>query len=280
LLGNVTRAACGAAGSGAPAGCGLADFDFAIDNIFFHSNVGPFISRELIKQLVTSNPSPAYISRVAAVFGNDGTGRRGNLAAVVKAILMDAEARGNAPADPSYGHLKEPVLFALNLLRAFPARSFDGLAGSDGYINPQTNNMGQDLWRPPTVFSYFPADFEVPGLPGVVGPEFGILSATTALRRANFVNTMVFTGIARSTGTNTNAPNGTSLNLDTLYPLAADANQLVDEVNLRLLGGNVSASMRTRMITAVGAVPVLSSKLRIQQAIYLAATSSQFQVQR
>ncbi len=280
LLGNVTRTGCGSAGSGAPAGCGLADLEYAIDNIFGHSNVGPFISRELVKQLVTSNPSPAYISRVAAVFGNDGTGRRGNLAAVVKAILMDAEARGNAPADPNYGHLKEPVLLALNVLRAFGARSFDGLALSDGYINPQTSNMGQDLWRPPTVFSYFPADFEVPGLPGVVGPEFGILSATTALRRANFVNTMVFTGITRSTGTNTNAPTGTSLNIDTLYPLAADADRLVDEVNLRLLGGSASPSMRTSMIAAVNAVPVLSSKLRIQQAIYLAATSSQFQVQR
>jgi hypothetical protein len=140
--------------------------------------------------------------------------------------------------------------------------------------------MGQDLWRPPTVFSYFPADFEVPALPGVMGPEFGILSATTALRRANFVNTMVFTGIPRTTGTNTNAPSGTSLTFDSLFPLAWDAARLVDEVNMRLLGGTASASMRTSMITAVTAVPANNPKLRIQQAVYLAATSSQFQVQR
>jgi uncharacterized protein (DUF1800 family) len=280
LLGNVTRTACGSPNAGAPAGCGLADFDFAIDNIFFHSNVGPFISRQLIQQLVTSNPTPAYVGRVAAVFNNDGTGRRGNLGATVKAILMDSEARGGAPIDPQYGHLKEPVLMALNLLRAFDARSADGLSSSDGYINPQTLNMGQDLWKPPTVFSYFPADFEVPGQPGVAGPEFGILSATTALRRANFVNTMVFTGIARTTGTNTNAPLGTSLDFAPLYLLASNPAGLVDEVNMRLLGGNVSASMRTSMITAVSAVPPPSPLLRIQQAIYLAATSSQFQVQR
>jgi uncharacterized protein (DUF1800 family) len=257
------------------------DLDFALDSIFFHPNVGPFIAKQLIQQLVTSNPTPGYVGRVALVFGDDGTGRRGNLAATIKAILMDAEARGNLPADPEYGHLKEPVLLVTNLLRAFDARSADGLNHSDGYLNPQIQSMGQDLWKPPTVFSYFPADFQVPGSPGVAGPEFGILSATTALRRANFVNTMVFTGIRVTTGTNTDAPYGTSLSIDSLYPLAWDATRLVDEVNLRLLGGGgASASMRTSMITAVSAVSALNPTLRIQQAIYLAATSSQFQVQR
>jgi uncharacterized protein (DUF1800 family) len=276
LLGNVTRGGCGSSVTG----CGVADLDYAIDNIFFHSNVGPFICKQLIQQLVTSNPTPGYVSRVAAVFDNNGSGTRGSMAAVVKAILMDSEARGSGPADPNYGHLKEPVLMATHLLRAFGARSFDGLASSDGYINPQTLNMGQDLWKPPTVFSYFPADFEVPGVAGVAGPEFGILSATTSLRRVNFVNTMVFTGIPKTTGTNTNAPAGTSLNIDALYFLASDATRLVDEVNMRLFGGGVSAAMRTNMITAVNAVSAQNSKLRIQQAIYLAATSSQFQVQR
>ena len=278
LLGNVTLAGCGT--NPVPAGCAQADLDAAIANIFGHPNVGPFISKQLIQQLVTSNPSPGYVSNVATVFNNDGTGIRGNLAAVVKAILLDPEARGAAPLDAAYGHLKEPVLMATQLLRAFDARSASGLALSDGYINPQTQNMGQDLWHPPTVFSYFPADFEVPGVPGVAGPEFGILNATTALRRANFVNTMVFNGIPVSTGTNTNTPAGTSLNIDPLYGLAFDPASLVDEVNMRLLGGSASASMRTSMITAVSTVPATNPKLRIQQAIYLAATSSQFQVER
>jgi uncharacterized protein (DUF1800 family) len=284
LLANVTRTACGSPtpsnpNPSSPSGCGVADLDFAIDNIFFHSNVGPFVVRQLIQQLVTSNPTPAYVGRVAAVFDNDGTGRRGNLAAVVKALLLDPEARGSSPSDPNYGHLKEPVLLVLNVLRAFDARSIDGLNRSDGYLSPQTLAMDQDLWRPPTVFSYFPADFEVPGVPGVAGPEFGILSASTALRRANFVNTIVFTGITRTTS-NTNAPDGTSLNFDPLYGLASDPARLVDEVNMRLMGGNVSASMRSSMLQAVSAVTPLNARLRIQQAIYLAATSSQFQVQR
>jgi uncharacterized protein (DUF1800 family) len=270
LLGNVTRTGGFTAAQ---------DLDFALDNVFFHANVGPFISRQLIQQLVTSNPTAAYVARAGAVFDNDGTGTRGNLAAVVKAILLDAEARGEAPADPDYGHLKEPVLFALNVLRAFDARSADALGQSDGYINPQTLAMGQDLWRPPSVFSYFPADFEVPGEPGVAGPEFGILSATTALRRANFVNTVVFSGIPRSQS-NTSAPSGTSLNIDALYGVAWDPASLVDEVCLRLFGGQAVAAMRSSIIGAVAAVPSTNPKLRIQQAIYLAASSSQFQVQR
>jgi hypothetical protein len=172
------------------------------------------------------------------------------------------------------------VLFTLNLLRAFDAKSFDGTTNSDGYLNPQTQNMGQDLFRPPTVFSYFPADYEVPGHVGLGGPEFGILSATTALRRANFVNTMVFTGITVSTGTNPNTPLGTSLNFGPFYSLAGDPAALVDQVNMLLLHGAETPQLRSSMITAVGAVPMTSTKLRIQQAIYLAATSSQYQVQR
>jgi len=261
-------------------GTTVVDLDAALNNIFAHPNVGPFIGKQLIQQLVTSNPSPAYVARITSVFNNDGTGRRGNLGAVVKAILLDTEARGGDPVDLDSGHLKEPVLYVLNILRAFEARSFDGATTSDSYLNPQIQNMGQDLFRPPTVFSYFPADFEVPGHIGLAGPEFGLLSATTALRRANFVNTIVFNGIQPNTGANPNAPLGTSLTLAPLYPLAGDPARLVDEVCMRLLHGSASSQMRTSMITAVNAVPVSNPRLRVQQAIYLAATSSQFQVQR
>jgi uncharacterized protein (DUF1800 family) len=261
-------------------GTTLNDFEVAHNVIFDHPNVGPFIGKQLIQQLVTSNPTPAYVTRVTNVFNNDGTGRRGNLAAVVKAILIDPEARGNLPTDPDYGHLKEPILFMLNILRAFDARSFNGATTSDGYLNPQVQNMGQDLFRPPTVFSYFPFDYEVPGHIGLAGPEFGILSATTALRRANFVNTIVFNGIQPNTGANPNAPVGTSLTLLNLYTLAGDPPRLVDEVNMRLLNGAATTQIRTSMITAVAAVPMTNPRLRVQQAIYLAATSHQFQVQR
>ncbi|HYN40845.1 MAG TPA: DUF1800 family protein, partial [Thermoanaerobaculia bacterium] len=105
---------------------GAVDLDQALDNVFFHPSVGPFVSRQLIQHLVTSNPSPTYVARVARVFADDGRGVRGKLAAVVKAILLDPEARGPVKSDPAYGRLREPVLFVTNLCRALGATS-DGV---------------------------------------------------------------------------------------------------------------------------------------------------------
>jgi uncharacterized protein (DUF1800 family) len=268
------------------------ELDAAITNIFNHANVGPFVSKHLIKNLVTSNPTPAYVARVASVFNNDGTGTRGNLRAVVEAILMDPEARddGLALSSPNYGHLKEPVLYITNLLRPFDPRSVNGATTSDGYLNPNSVNLDQDVLRPPTVFSYYPADFEAPGAPGVLGPEFGIFSAATALRRANFVNTMLGNmttvnpppGGGRITvvGVSTNSPDGTAIDLSSLVPLAASPTALVDNLNQLLHFGAMSAPMHSSIVNAVTAIPAANSLLRVRQAIYLIATSSQYQVQR
>ena len=260
-----------------PAGqTGSQDMSQALDNIFNHPNVGPFLSKQLIRQLVTSNPTPAYVQRVATIFNNNGAGVRGDLKAVVKAILLDPEARGTVKNDPNYGRLREPVQFVCNLLRAFDARSADRLADSDGYLNPQTSNMEQDILRPSTVFSYFPSDFEVPGASGIAGPEFGILSTSSSLRRANFVNTIVFSTI----GTSTNAPNGTSIGLAGLQALAANPPALVDELNRLLLHNTMSSEMRASILTAVNAVSSSNTLKRARTALYLVATSSQYQVQR
>ena len=180
------------------------DLNDAIDNIFNHPNVGPFISRQLIQHLVTSNPSPPYVARVTAVF-NGSRGARGDLFAVVRAILLDEEARGDLKSDPNYGRLRHPAQFILNVLRAFGVTSADKTTFSDGYLNPQSVLMGMDVFRPPSVFSYFSPATVVAGTPGVRGPEFGLFSTSTALRRLNFVNTIVFTGI----GVSANAPTGT-----------------------------------------------------------------------
>jgi hypothetical protein len=235
------------------------------------------VSRQLIQQLVTSNPSPAYIARVARVFNNNGRGIRGDLRAVVEAILLDPEARGaDKSGTAQYGRLKEPVQFVTNVLRLFNPRSADGLALSDGVLNGQTTPMGQDVLRPPTVFSYFPSDWPVPGPEDLIGPEFGILSAATALRRANFVNTMVFNRI--NAGGNT--PNGTSIDLTPLQALAGTPATLVDEVNRLMLHGAMSAEMRASIINAVTAVSAANTLKRARTAVYLVATSSQYQVQR
>jgi hypothetical protein len=147
---------------------------------------------------------------------------------------------------------------------------------SDGYLNPQTQSMNQDVFRPATVFSYYPADFGAPGFSPLLGPEFGILTASEALRRANFMNTIVFTGIPVST----NAPSGTALNLAPWFPLAANPSAMVTQMNNLMMHGTMSAAMQTSVVNAVNAVAASNPLLRVQQALYLIATSSQYQVER
>jgi uncharacterized protein (DUF1800 family) len=259
------------------------DLDMAIDAIFQHPNVGPYLAKELIHSLVTSNPSPAYVERVAGFFNDNGSGQRGSLWAMVKAILLDPEAR-SAPADPTYGKLKEPVLLMLNVLRAFNAMSATGVALSDGYLNtPWARDMGQEVYRPTTVFSYFPQDYYAPpATAGLYGPEFGIMDASTSLRRANFMNQMTFNGgvAVQCNASSCNAPNGTSVNLSELQLLASDPANLVDRLNRLMLHGTMSDEMKTSIIGAVSAVAANQTLYRARQALYLVATSSQYQVQR
>jgi len=166
-----------------PAGqTGEDDLRMALDNIFKHPNVAPFISKLLIQQLVTSNPTPAYVKRIADVFSDvqGGGVDRGNLGKVIRAILLDPEARGNNKTDPDYGHLKEPVIYATNFLRALnataniaPPASCNGQ--SDGVINGITLNLDQDVFNPPSVFNYYPMDYSIPNT-NLAAPEFAIMT--------------------------------------------------------------------------------------------------------
>jgi hypothetical protein len=246
---------------------GELDLQQALDNIFYHPNVGPFISLRLIRSLVTSNPSPAYVQRVAAKFDNNGAGVRGDLKAVVRAILLDAEARGVNPTAANYGKLREPLLFATNILRAFNATS-------DGAMTSSVRGLGQNLFSPNSVFSYFSPEYVIPGSGGTVGPEFLIHSTSTAVARVNFVNKAVFGRFGDA------APNGTQLNLDACIALANNPNALLDKLNKLMLHGTMSAAMRTEILTAINAVSATDLKRRAQTAIYLVAASSQYQVQR
>lgn len=251
------------------------DLSDALDNIFEDENIGPFISKQLIQHLVTSNPTPAYVARVASVF-NGSLGVRGDLKAVVRAILLDPEARGDQKIEASYGRLKHPAQYIANVLRAFNAKSADLATQSDGYLNPQAVLMGMDLFRPPSVFSYFSPSGTVPGGGGVRGPEFGLMTTSTALRRANFINTMAFSRIA----VGTNSPAGTSLDLAPLQALAGNPGAMVDSLNTLLLHGSMSSEMRTSIINAVNAVAASNPLKRARTALYLVASSSQYQVER
>lgn len=267
-----------------PAGqTGAADLTAAINNIFNHPNVGPFVSKAMIQNLVTSDPTPDYVGRVAAVFNNNGFGVRGDMAAVVRAILLDPEARGDLKTDPKYGQLREPVTYMTGILRTFNVRAANGVPGSlsDGYLNPTTNNLSQNVWNPPTVFSYYFPDYIVAASnPSVLGPEFGIMTTTTSLRRANLVNTFAFANVPIN---GTNGPAGTSIDLSELQNLSsqdATGAVLVDTLNQKLMHGSMSAQMRTSILTAVTTVASGNPLLRAQTALYLVASSSQYQVKR
>ena len=251
------------------------DLADALDNIFNHPNVGPFIAKHFIRQMVTSNPTPAYVGRVAAAFNNNGTGVRGDLKAVVKAVLLDPEARRTVAVGPYYGHLKQPALYLTNILRAFNALSASGQALSDGYLNPQSAGVNQDVFNPPTVFNYFPSDYLAPNTQ-VLGPEFGTVTTVTALRRANIANTLIFNKIPVSA----NSPQGTSIDFSVLLSISNNPPALVKELDRLLMHDTMSAQMNTSILNAVNAVPATNALLRVQTALYLVTTSSQYQVEQ
>jgi uncharacterized protein (DUF1800 family) len=255
------------------------ELNTAIDNIADHPNVAPFISKQLIQHLVTSNPSPGYVQRVAAVF----TAHRASasqLFEVVRAILLDPEARGDSkePSSlPNYGKLREPAQFIINILRAFNAKS-DGVLNSlnVGGSAIGSADMNEDIFNAPSVFNFFPPTARVPG-EGVLGPEFAVFSSLTSLRRDNFVNRVIFSTIPVA---EPNRPTGTSIDLSPWDPLASDPNQLIDALNALLLHGTMSEEMRLSVTKAMTSVPVTNPRSRVRTAIYLILTSSQYQVQR
>jgi len=257
---------------------GNTEMQMALDNIFYHPNVAPFVSRILIQHHVTSDPTPAYVGRISAVFNNNGSGVRGDLKAVVKAILLDPEARGNMKTDPNYGKLREPVQLATNVLRQFGVKSADLTTQSDGYVWQIIAPLGQNAFYSPTVFNYYPPDYVVPG-PGLNGPEFAILTTGTAIARANFMNTMIFNRV--NVGGNTLT--GTAINLAEMQALAAadtTSNSLLDTLNVKMMHGTMTAQNKATIMTAVNAVVATDPLTRARTAIYLIATSSQYQVQR
>jgi uncharacterized protein (DUF1800 family) len=246
-----------------------ADLDAAIDVIFRHPNVGPFIAKQLIQQLVTSNPSPGYVARAAETFNEDNHGVRGNLQSVIRTILVDAEARGQ-DTNPSHGRLTDPVLFVTRVLRAFHATS-------DGVLASQTAGMGEDLFHAPSVFSFYPPGYRIPGTNGLLGPEFKLHSSASALARVNFVNTVVFGGITASPP---NRPVGTTLDLTPLLPLATQPESLVAELNGLLLHRSMAPAMHDTITAAIEAVPATNALLRVRTAAYLMASSADYQVQQ
>jgi uncharacterized protein (DUF1800 family) len=249
------------------------DLANALDNIFNHPNVGPFISLRLIQHLVTSNPSPAYVARVAAIFANNGQGVRGDLSAVVRAILTDTEARGVAPAGNLFGHLREPALFISSTLRSLGGQS-DGVL-----LRSASSAMGQPIFSPDTVFSFYPPSYQIPGTQ-TLAPEFGIANAATALARANFINTVIMQGGAAPDPTVT-ASTGTTINLTPLASAGSNA-ALVTQLNQTLMHGSLPSDASNIILTAADTAAASSTDplAAARTASYLLLTSAQYQVER
>jgi uncharacterized protein (DUF1800 family) len=257
----------------------LNELNLAINNLFNHSNTGPYLCTQLIHHFVTSNPSPPYVGRCSAVFADNGSGIRGDLKAVIRAILLDPEARGDQKTDPHYGHLRDAAQFTAGLLRAFNATSDYSLAGS-WTTNSFLKDMGQDIFNPDTVFSYYPADFRLAGT-NDFGPEFSILSTASALKRANFLNSLLFgnfgNGIPPS---GPDRPIGTKLDYSAYQPQAGNPQQLVDALDTLMMHNAMTVPVKNTIVQTVTNIPSNNPALRTQTAIYLVATSPQYQVER
>ncbi|HUF04867.1 MAG TPA: DUF1800 domain-containing protein [Aridibacter sp.] len=261
---------------------GNTEMDLALDNIFHHPNVGPFVGRFLIQHLVTSDPTPAYVSRVASAFNNNGNGVRGDMKAVIRAILLDPEARGDEKTDPNYGKLREPVQLLTNLYRQLDVSSADGTQQSDGYVPHVSAYMSQNPFGAPTVFNYYPPNYVIPGT-ALVAPEFGLMNTGSSIARANIATILSFSNIPVDNRNPPNSPLGTSIKIDDLIPVAqADptGNQLMDRLDQKFMHGTMSAAMRNAILQAVLAVPPEAPDFRVRTALFLIASSSQYQIQR
>ena len=248
------------------------DLDAALDNIFRHPNVGPFIARRLIQHLTTSNPAPDYIERVARTFADNGRGVRGDLKAVVRAILLDPAARGDSPADPNFGKLREPVLYITGVMRALGATS-DGVD-----LIGQSAAMEENVFVAPTVFNFFPPDYEVMGA-GLNAPELAIVDSTTSLKRADFAWRLIF-GKPIPPDPALPGATGTQLSLAAWEPLAAQPAALVDRLEALLLHRPLPAPTREALLEAITKVPPRDAALRVKTAAYLMVAGPQYQVQR
>jgi uncharacterized protein (DUF1800 family) len=255
----------------APAGVTpLQDLNNALDNVFNHPNVGPFVGKQLIQHLVKSNPSPAYISRVAAAFNDNGAGVRGDMMATVSAVLLDPEARANDNGGSDQitdGHLQEPALFIAAMVRAF-----GGQMNDQNYYSSDMANMGQDIFDAASVFNYYSPSYGVPGTT-LLGGEFEIHTPNTAILRANVVQNLFS---QYSNPVQTYGP-GTTVDLTAFLPLASTPATLVSALDLTLTHGVMPAAMKSAIVSAVTA-DSLGALHRVEGACYLILTSSYYNV--
>ena len=261
-----------------------ADVRIALDTLFNHPNVGPFFGKQLIQRLVTANPSPSYVARVASVFNNNGAGVRGDLKALIKAVLLDPEARDFANVTARSGKLREPVVRLVQWMRAFNARSNDGRFLLSTTSDPAAQ-LGQSPLRSPSVFNFFRPGYIPPnsksGAIGLVSPEAQITSETSVAGYLNYMRTNISSGV----GTSTNGIRDIQADYSAELALATDPDKLVDRVNLLLAAGRLSTTARNQIRDAVASVVISTSnpdgdkKNRVYLAVYLTMAAPEYILQ-
>lgn len=270
----------------------------ALDALHAHPNVGPFIGKQLIQRLVTSNPSPAYVQAVAAAFDNNGSGVRGDMKAVIRAVLLHPEAR--ATSDRS-GKLREPILRLSTLLRAFGYASDSGNFRI-GNTDNAGSSLGQTAMRSPTVFNFYRPGYVAPGsqaaAAGLVAPEMALAHETSAAGYVNYVRDGVSQGFGASATVTVNGAQVTRRDLQPSFAaelaLADKPADLVQQVADKLMPGGMPDLLKTEIVNAVGAIaiPALNSggsnqnqvdaakRTRVNAAVFLTMVSPEFQVQK
>jgi len=244
------------------------DLESVLDALMAQPSMAPFVSQQLIEHLVTSNPSPQYIARVSNVFLNDGTGVRGNLQAVITAILTDTEARAgddpSAAVNPTFGHMREPILFMTNILRGLNAT-----LGPSSNIYGDASLTGESLFHSPSVFSYFSPQYRIAG--GLLGPEFQIYSTATSTARANLVNAALFAKLDKST----------TVDLSPFERTAAGPSFLINYISQVFLHSSMPADLQQAVTDAMNAASEANAgdpEAMAQAALYVVLTSGEYQI--
>jgi uncharacterized protein (DUF1800 family) len=249
----------------------------ALDRLFNHNNTAPFICKQLIQRLVTSNPSPAYVARVAAVFTNNGVGVRGSLAHVYAAILLDDEARGPAGlSDAQFGKLREPILRLVQWGRTFGAMSAAG-TWKIGDLSNAGTQLGQSPLRSPSVFNFFRPGYVPPATaltPGAVAPEFQLVNESSVGGYLNYLQTVISNGISSGDIKATYVAELT---------LVSDPVALLARLNLLLCAGQLGSASQTLILTALNAMFIrtdLEKRNRVYAAVLMVMASADYLVQK
>jgi len=243
------------------------DLTQALANIFNHSNVGPFVCKQLIQHLVTSTPSPAYVSRVAAIFANNGNGVRGDMQAVIRAILTDQEARaGDTNSSYDGGHLREPVLFITAMMRGLAFTNTD-VNGSYFSLSGQSSKLSEEPYRSGSVFNFFPPSYVIPSTT-LNAPEFSIENTATSILELSLADSIVNNKISSFSVDLSNT--------STLGTMAANPTTLVNYLSMLFMHSQMPSNMQSTIISTI--TPITTNAQRARVATYLVITSSQYKI--